>query len=340
MVRTLLVTALLVVVFNQVGLALLNRYTTNFGYWLVNKQWAALDKGVGKPSWLILGDSTAVTGVVPEVFGAELHGRVRNFATFADLLAVNDAWMLSEYIRQHGAPKHVVVVHTVDHWHRAYKSVVLAKVPRPWGFWETFNPPIELDWPKLWNIFKGKYFALYAEKKSVASILRHPGLVADRWFKMSPSGHVPGRPHDPFRVARDLGRTYHLVRSERFRMSMINRAALEAFCAMTDAEGFDLYLAFGPMHDALEHDPTFQRYRDAEVADLRRRTAACKHVHVVPDQFYFPGSALDVHVDHVTPAVAPDYTRKLARAVIRVRQKARKGRPQNKAKPSSPLRLH
>ncbi len=312
---TVLATLQNVLGFKQVGLQLLNEFGTNMGYWVTSQQWKALDEGVGEPEWLIFGDSTAITGIVPEVFDETLEATSRNFATFANLLVVNDAWMLGEYIRQHGPPKNVLLVHTMDIWHRVWRAEVVAKVPRRFGFWERIEPTLDLEWHSKWKVIKGQYFPLYAESATAAKVLKRPWLVGERWFRMTPGGHVPGRPHDEARVVRDLARARKLVKGGRFRMSRANREALQTICHLAAAWKFDVYLAWGPSHEAMEVDEAYQAYHRRVGRELGRLADGCPRLTFIPQQFYFPNEAVDVHIDHLTPQYAPEYTHRLARAL-------------------------
>ena len=51
---------------------------------------------------------------------------------------------LDEYIERVGTPKHVVLVHAHDVWHRGYNSALIGQIPRPWGFWNHRRPSIHI----------------------------------------------------------------------------------------------------------------------------------------------------------------------------------------------------
>ena len=99
------------------------------GVFLIRSKWNLLRDIDSPVEWLILGDSSANQGVIPDKFRSEYGGRVVNLGTVANALLIEDVWMLQDYIESHGAPKNVIVVHVYDMWVREADTSVFAHVP-------------------------------------------------------------------------------------------------------------------------------------------------------------------------------------------------------------------
>lgn len=125
----------------------LTSYSSNGGYKIAQVKWSKLLTLQRPVDVLVLGDSTGLQGVDPTVLDQTLGGRSLNLCTVGNMLVVNSAWMLDQYIQRFGPPKQVVLVHTYDVWHRKVNSstrLLLAETPLPWGAWDAFEPEIDL----------------------------------------------------------------------------------------------------------------------------------------------------------------------------------------------------
>lgn len=300
------------VALNGVARWYLQRHGTNLGYRMVHAKWQLLAELDAPPlDWLVLGDSSGAHGVVPEVLTEVLGGRAVNLSIVANLLIANDAWMLEEYIERYGAPKNVVLVHTIDIWHRGYKSALIGQIPRPWGLWRRREPRIELTAEHELNVFLSRFVPLYAESQTLRAHVKALGPPNPLDLKMTASGFIPAREHQPGRFGRDRARTERFVDRNRFKLSDVNRRALDRIGALAGKHDFDVYLVHGPSYVGIERRATFQRYLDTERSGLENATRKHGRLHVVPDVFGFEARQMEIF-DHVVPKVAPDYTRMLA----------------------------
>ena len=300
----------------------LRHYGTNLGYRMVTAKYDMLDELAGtKPAdWLILGDSSGAHGIVPEVWAEEMDGgTTHNLAILANLLVVNDAWMLEEYLERVGTPKHVVLVHAHDVWHRGYNSALIGQIPRPWGFWNRRSPSISIASKYLRNVALSRFLPLYAESGTLQAHLRHLGPDRDLNFEMDDGGWIPGQPYTPARLRADTKRTIEHLEENAFKMSKHNVRALRVLGNTADREGFDIYVTHAPMLRSIARRKDFRRYTADADARITKETRENPRVYAVSDVVGFSSTSLESYADHVNPDAAPSYTRKLAQVVKRFR---------------------
>lgn len=321
--RVVVMLALAVLFFVLINLGArtyLESHGTNLGYRVIHNQWTLLDEMEAPVDWLILGDSSGVHGVVPEVFAEGVGGGTAvNLSTLANCLVVDDAWMLHRYIERFGAPKQVVLVHAHDVWHRGYNSTLIGQIPRPWGHWARTPPTLDLTVEQEAKIFLNRFVPVYARRDTLKAHLAAWGPPRDLTFEPTPSGWLPSRPHRAASFARDVARTRRFLRKNRFRMSKHNRRALEVIGGLSDEHGFDVYLVNGPMAAQVAGDDDFVRYQRDKVARLRSMMRAHRRVVVVSAQSTHAAERMEVAVDHVIPDEAPRYTRFIADVIRRQR---------------------
>lgn len=294
----------------------LQNHGTNLGYRIVHAKWALLEELDAPVDWLVFGDSSGCHGIVPEALGEVLGGSAVNLATLANLLLVDDAWMLQRYIERFGPPKNVVLVHAFDVWHRGYNSALIGQIPQRWGFWEDTAPTIDFTADQKRRLFLSRFVPLYAENATLRDHLRHFGPPKDVPFSITATGWVPGQPHHAGRLAGDLARTRRFLEEQtQFRVSNLNAAAIEVIGKLSDQHGFPVYLVNGPLYDALAETPAFARYRRQKEARIERMVSKYPNFHAIDTLPTYPRASMEVYVDHVIPEVAPVYTRTIAEAI-------------------------
>lgn len=290
---------------------------TNLGYRIVHAKWGLLDSMTEPVDWLVFGDSSGCHGIVPEVLAEELGGSAVNLATLANLLVVDDAWMLARYIERFGPPKNVVLVHAHDVWHRGYRSALVGQIPRPWGFWKEVPPTIDFTPAQERKLFLSRFVPLYAENTTLRAHLRNLGPPQELAFSMTDSGFVPARPHSPSRLARDINRTRKFLReNDRFRVSRLNTAAIDVIGRLSQKHRFPVYLVNGPMHEGIAARADFRAFQEQKSARLERMTDKYADFRVLHDLQTYATQEMEVCVDHVIPEMAPDFTRKVARSIV------------------------
>lgn len=289
---------------------------TNRGYRIVNHKWAMLEALDEPVDWLILGDSTAGHAMVPSVWSEVLGGRAVNLGVIANVGVINDAWMLERYIERFGPPRGVVVVHAHDIWHRGVKAVLLGQVDRPWGFWTRHRPTLPLSVDELETVALARFLPLYADNRQLRDHLWHRGQPEDPRLEFDADGWIHGRGHMPDRLAADRRRlTRHLESTTGFRLSEPNRAGLQRLGRLGSVHDVPIYLAHAPIWSGLAGTEAFGAYAAERNRRLGKIAGAWRNLTLLTEVDTFPLSALEGHLDHLTPAAAPGYTRRLAERV-------------------------
>ncbi|MCB9752657.1 MAG: hypothetical protein H6713_22105, partial [Myxococcales bacterium] len=108
----------------------LDRYGTNLGYVYVAHKWRVLGQLSRPVDWLVLGDSTVNQSFDPARLREREGLRAVNLGTIGNFGAIDDLWMLEEYLERFGPPEAVVVVHTYDVFHRRPPRMLFGRVPR------------------------------------------------------------------------------------------------------------------------------------------------------------------------------------------------------------------
>jgi hypothetical protein len=285
----------------------------NRGYWLLERKWAMLSDLSRPVDTLVLGDSSGNQAAMPAVLAKHLGGRAINLCTFGDMTAAGDAWMLEEYLRRFGPPRHVVSIHVHDVWERSLNLTNLAQIPRPWGFWDQHQPRVASSLDERWSVAVRRYVPLYARTWSLIQLMHSPVRILRSDFRLEPDGFMPVTVQSDL-TAQTQGYLKH-VRTQRFFLSDINRHALQRMIQLSNQHGFPLYLANGPLYRPLYDDPDFRRYLDEMNRELAALAATGRQVYpVLAKPMLFEANHLE-SVDHTNTAGAPIYTAGLAQAI-------------------------
>lgn len=318
--KSLVLAALVLVVANVVALGFLRTSPQNRTYWLLEQKWKRLDAQARPVDWLVVGDSSGNQGVRPDVWTAETGGTVLNLCTIGEMLALDDAWMVEDYVSRHGPPKGgVVVVHVYDVWHRpatsALRGPLFARIPRPWGFWNTVTPKVSMSPLDAAGLLAAKYLPLYADNVTLANALLRGTWFAPPHFEMDAAGYMPLRKPSPRVVEADAKLHLEFVRKAKFKPSQENVAALARLRELAEKHRFDLHLATSPLVEELAREPMWRRYYASVHAMLKQAAGDSKYVHLaLPRPVPFPAAVME-NADHLTHEAAERYTRLLAAEV-------------------------
>jgi hypothetical protein len=287
---------------------------------LVNEKWMLLQGLEAPVDWLILGDSSANQGVVPDVLADDPAESAVNLATVASLTAVDDVWMLQTYIDQFGPPSNVLIVHTYDIWRRDVLPIMVAKTPIPWGSWNQMGPSLDLSFTEKTDVFLGRFLPIYADNEALVQIIYNGGFGPQRLFKkrfsLQSDGYMPFYNASPERVIVDSDTHIKSVSRRKYEMSAINAAAIAEIVLLAEQYQFDVYLATGPVYEGVFESEAFRSYY-AEVQDsLRQFGMESDHLHFLELTAVFPADTME-NVDHVIDTAAVEYTKMLVEAVNR-----------------------
>lgn len=315
----------------------LAHHSPNRGPRVVKTKWQLIERGPRGTDWLILGDSSALRGVVPALLDERLGTRSVNLGTTRRMLVTSDAWMLERFIAQQGPPKGVLMVHVYEVWHgdRSWLISSMPDIPMGWGFWERMNLKLPLTPSEQYSVFLSRYVPLYSRNQTLATAIQYP-WKAGRYFSsigVDETGYMPIKRASPRQVEDDKQRNIEMVRGKRFEMSAINLQALERIRALAEQHGFDVYLANSPLYQGLYEDPEFFEYFQQVQAALREFAATSPWFHYIAQEpWTFPKEQME-NCDHVTEPASRVYTEKLAEEIIEIQ--ARRSAPASSS--SSPI---
>jgi len=240
---------------------------------------------------------------------------VLNLCTTADMLAVNDAWMLDAYIKRVGPPKHLMIVHVWHLWHRDVTGESFAYIPMPWGFWTEYEPRLQLNLEDQAQTFLRRYFPLYYQNTSLGWMIRKPWAIRRGQLKLDSDGFMSETKADPKEVEADAKRHFNFVRKEKAHLSAVNRQGLEAIGLLAERYGIKVYIAPGPIYQGLYDDTVAHSH----IEQLWREVAAVftrnQNIHwVLKEPMVFPKEEMQ-NTEHVTLSAAHVYTESLAQAI-------------------------
>jgi len=307
-------TLLLVLLMNLAVARYLLNHTNNRGYWLITQKWELLKTAPAPVDWLVLGDSSGNQGMMPEIVEQELGGKSINLATTAGMVALEDVWMLEEYIERYGPPANVIIVHTYDAWRRGLRSVMMSKVPLPWGYWRDLTPSPELSARDVFNIFTSRYLPLYGENKTLISILtgglEKPDTLVNVRYRLEPDGFRSVQHSNSWLAGVEAEEQLEFVSNNNFKMSQINRESLDQLVILANQNDMNIFLVNGPIHEDLPGSDVFlTHFSDLQNA-LSETAEQSPNLYYIPDLIPFPASLL-VNYDHVTQEGAEKYTREI-----------------------------
>jgi hypothetical protein len=299
----------------------LKYFPENSGYWLIKQKWSML-LNLKKPvDWLILGDSSCNQGVVPQVFKSELNATAVNLCTIGDSLALNDAWMLSEHIKNHAVPKNVLIVHVYDMWDREINWNVTSQIPLFWGYWNELEPHIPVSFENQKTIFFNQYLPLYSQNKSLKNVIEN----SDSWFepkdiKLQQDGFMVVDRANIWQVEEDTKTHLNSVKSKQFTLSSPNEQSLELIMKLAEKHDFNVYLTNSPIYEKLYQEPEFQTYYSQVQQKLQQFSDRSHKFHyIMPKPMTFAKEQMD-NADHLIESAAKVYTQKLIAELEKVKK--------------------
>lgn len=311
MAGTWLIAIVAVLVANFAAGTLLRSYSPNPTEHVVRKKWAILATLDASTDSLVLGDSTGNQGVDPALLSAELGGRWVNLSTVGNMLVVDSAWMLAEYIEKNGPPKRVLLVHVPDIWRRDAQPEVFATIPRPWGVWERDEPRLTFDAGDRVTALLVRSVPLYASNESLSSLLMEPWKAPERWPTLRDDGFMAVTRRSPNAIDVGIERQRLFYASTTPAVSQINEQAFRRLVALAEEHGFDLYYAIGTAHEDLVAVPGYVGYAQAIAQRLTELAGGSTRFHaVLTGSNGLPNALMSDH-EHTTTEGAEAFTRRL-----------------------------
>jgi len=313
----LLITPLVMVfLFNVLFYFYFLNFPTNRAYWLVQTKWSILENVKEKVNWLILGDSSGNQGVDPAEFRKSFGGEALNLCTLADLLTIDNAWMLDEYLRNNPPPDNILIVHVYDIWQRdQYNYELIKEMPLLKLFNHELRPVVDFGkGMKRKMIFK-KYFPIYHNSQNISDIIRLKEKPFQKFFNARPDGYMPLFEANPENVLEDVKNHKWFTWKHKFSVTNKNKAGLEAINDMAETYGFNVFIANSPINDKLYEDSNYRNYF-SHLQDYL--TGFCKShpkFHYINNPpVTFPDTLME-NADHLIDEGAKTYTELLVREI-------------------------
>ncbi len=320
------VLALALAIFILINLSLrlyLDKYSPNFGLWLIRQKWEMLLKLDGSQDVLILGDSTANQGLVAETIQEETGFKTVNLATVANMTFLNDVWMLHAYLQDHDPPKIVLIMNSYQMWFRSPNLQAINTIP----FFsipnrdEIFVPDLGFsDFDRLQQAVL-HYLPVYSENASLQrlgrSILQIPpdfSLVVQQNYKLSPLGTFSVQEQNPHDLDQDISEHLEFLKREPM-FSAENQAALAELKNISGQYDFDIYLINAPLAAEVVKSPDFPGYFDYIESYLQEIFGGSAHIHYVPGVRSYDSEEME-SADHLLRAAAIDFTKWVVREII------------------------
>jgi hypothetical protein len=263
-------------------------------------------------------------GIVPEVLDRELGVRSVNLCTIADMLTVEDLFMLQTYIQRCGRPAGVLLVNTYNAWAR--KGEVGAFGRSRWPLWQT-KDRLDMSFYECVEMLVARYLPLYSESRSITkmSLMPRTALIAflgDGPFRLGPNGYMSLEKPVPAGVLRDA--RLHLAQTEKGRPSISrpNLKALEDVARLAERHKFPVYMISSPLYRGLWRNKNFRRYFDDMQDKLKYVAGALPGLVFLgfgPD-LTFKAEEME-NADHVVFSAAKVYTARVAARIKSARSK-------------------
>jgi len=293
---------------NFFALQALQETAINRGYFLIQGKWKLL-LGMKKPvDWLVLGDSSGNSAVVPHLLSETLGGSSVNLCTIGWLSAMNDIWMLQNYRARFGLPKGILIVHSPFMWQGRLEKDLVQKIPLSWKDIQAMDPPVKFNLKDSWCFFLARYFPLYSQNESLAYLLqfRHKAFV--KKLNLNAEGYEAYGEANPEKLKLAVSNNEKLLQKG-FALSEDNHRALESLKSFAEQNHVPVYLVDGPLYQEVAEKKEVRRYLDQLAAELQLILGGSDWVHYLRGGYnLFPGAQLE-SVDHTTAEGAKVYTR-------------------------------
>lgn len=310
--KTLLIAVLVVFSLNLFSSQLLKLFSTNGGYRLVRTKWDILNKLETPIDVLILGDSSGNQAIDTDLIKQKTGKSALNLATIGNMLALNDYWLLVEYIKKFGQPPGCVInIHVYDIWYKHANHAAIAQIPLS---------PMKMI-PRLSETGLGikfqakyllaKYIPSWSENTSLKRLFMRPWKIREQNIPLSDSGFQPWPNANPENVLKDTETHKKFVQQNIFEPSTENIYALRQMGKLSESKGFSLTVVNSPMFKGLYKEKSLKHYLSDVNKFIGEIAADYDNMHnlfTTPKTF---SASVMQNADHLTTEAAKTYTLRL-----------------------------
>jgi hypothetical protein len=306
---TVLGTLILFMLANRATGQFFRLYTTNIDIWVIREKWHLVQSMDAPVDTLVVGDSSALMGVVSGEMGHEMGGTVMNLATIGAMGALDDAWMLQVYLERFGAPQRVVIVHNYEVWEFEPLEEAIFYIPISQVRGKSLQPEMEMslsgrfEWGLARNV--PLYYEAAAFREKLTALAFGEEEDAGRFelpYELEAGGYAKVDKANPGEVRRGVGRQLKAIEGKTFTISEINAAALESMIALGEQYQFEIYIADGPVAADLHNTETFQEFALSMEAYFTQVGQKHDHVNYLGTIATFPNEQMRDYVHTIHPA--------------------------------------
>lgn len=296
-------------------LTYLRKFTPNLGFWLIDNKWNLLLDLDHSVDVLILGDSTANQGMVPEVIEQKLGLSALNLGTVANLTFLNDVWMLKDYLAQHDPPRAVVIMHSYQMWQREISRRAMSIIPflRLPNWSETLDPSpmglIDLVEERTLYLIPA-YSQSHTLRIMTRTMLQIPpdfSLLSEQHYTMSELGTYRVEQQDPQNVQEDIDDHFRFLAISEPVISSESLAGLAALKDLSAQYNFQVFLINAPIASPVAESADFPSYFFPIQDELIEFWAETPNVLYVPDVFTIEPESME-SADHMLAKAADEFT--------------------------------
>ncbi len=298
--------------------AFLRDRSSNRGYRIIELKWKLLEDLERPVDALVLGDSSCNQGLDPTHFSRLTGLKTLNLCTIGHMTALGDLLMLRTYLRRHGPPKLVLVIHAYSTYRRDIKTAMLARVPDLRLLWKQKVVSIDLA---AWRvILAARLLPLYSQHQTLREMIMRPWEIRPSRLNTNQLGFMSSRRSKPRLVNKDTAMHLRILRRSPRPLTPSNRAAVRQMAALAESRGFDLYLLNSPVHDKLQRHKRFRKHQKQLRQELLKVIRPYRRVRYPAKTFPFPVRRMR-NADHLTRKGAKAYTNAVVRVVRQSRKK-------------------
>ncbi len=293
-------------------------YPLNHSLHLLVQKWDTIRSMNEKQELLIFGDSSCLNGIIAEQLGNSIGLRAWNYATFADCLLLNPAWMLAESVERHGPPSAVIFAVTYDIWHRHADPNLFGHYPLQWRFWTDLKTQYGFDKTMTLHMAWYRFFPLYNDFANLAKIVKYPWYTSEyygdieSWYNKNERGFMQRRvDHSDVIADTHLQHERARVRAG-FRISDENTTALRQISYLATRYNFPVYVVNGPLYKGLFDDTVFTDYFVKVNTGVRQTIRGLSGLVFIDKLYTFDLEYMGDSVEHLSGEGAAMFTDSLA----------------------------
>ncbi len=299
------------------------------------KEWDRVEKKkelIAEPTnydTLILGDSTGIQGIIPDVYEHVTGKKTLNLTTYADRNAIGDIYLLRDYLDHHPAPTTIVLVRSVLSWYIGYGYEIVRLQFNNTDVALRATKSGVMSVPQFGRLLFEKVFPSFMYREKVAftrgALLNKQAQYENMLKYMEGKGLKGYEPFNPQMhhpnlelSERNLDPFYKLTLSGGgLNLATYSMPLLHELCTLAEENNIQLYLAFNPLSHVVETDQRIGRSIEKLFTRVQQELAPTHNCRVLPKLWVMDDQYLS-DLTHTNDAGAHVYTKYVAEEVMKL----------------------